>query len=79
MIDRKKKKELYRVFADVCSNFDDYYYIVESIKSLCTNHDITEEEYDYIQENWDSFVTKYELENEIDRTKSRNNQTASWD
>ena len=50
-----------RVFESVAEQYETYKDIEEHIKSLHSANELTDEEYNYIQEEWDNMLMEFRL------------------
>ena len=55
----EKLKEL---LFDLFDNYEDYENIIESLRSLASGNEITEQEYDIILDNYGKWLKEYESE-----------------
>lgn len=55
-MENKTKKLMFDLF----SEYNDYYEIIDALRSLESEREISEAEYDYILINWDRFLNEYE-------------------
>lgn len=56
------RKELKEIFIDIANKNEDYEDMISKIRSLQSNGDITEKQYDYLLKNWDKLLKKYNLD-----------------
>ena len=60
-ISKIKKQQAEELFIDIAESETECEEIIEQIRSLRSNNDLDDEQYDYIIENWDKLLEKHNL------------------
>ena len=50
-----------KVFVEIAEQYEDCEGMIDALRSLESCGEITDEEYDYLTENWDDLLAKYNL------------------
>lgn len=50
-----------KLFIDIAEQYEDVYEIKDRLRGLNSNNKITDEEYDYILQEWDNLLAKHNL------------------
>jgi hypothetical protein len=61
MITEARKKEVEEIFVSIASEYEDCEPIIEELRNLNSCNEITDEEYNYLQAEWDNLLEKYDL------------------
>lgn len=59
--EQKSRIKAEEYFVDIASKHEDYDDIIDEIRSLNSENEITDEDYTYLLENWDNLLRKYNL------------------
>lgn len=57
-MDKENKKRIEKQFLQIAKEHEDCETIYSELRSLLSNKEITEEDYDYISDNWDTILEK---------------------
>lgn len=56
-----EEKHLKRVLFELFDYYDDYYEIIESLRSFVSNNVLSNEEYDIILKNYENWLKEYNI------------------